>query len=250
MDNEILRLEGLSKYFPGVKALDDISFDLIEGEIHALIGENGAGKSTLIKVLTGAYQKTHGKVFYRGNEVKKLNPTKAKSLGISAIYQELTLFPDLTVAQNIFMGNELTGFGGFMKKKEMKKQSLKVLEKIGLHFDSADNMVALLSGGQRQRIAIARAILKDAPILVLDEATSALDTESERYIQKALEYVMQGRTTFVIAHRLSTIENADRILVVSEGEIAEEGSHEELIGQNGIYAQLHQMQFHEQVTPQ
>src|SRR6056297_2095483 len=202
MDNEILRLEGLSKYFPGVKALDDISFDLIEGEIHALIGENGAGKSTLIKVLTGAYQKTHGKVFYRGNEVKKLNPTKAKSLGISAIYQELTLFPDLTVAQNIFMGNEkVYNKSNIVKDKEMMNEVRKIFEKIKLDI-SPEILVKNLSIAQQQMIEIARAISLDADILIMDEPTSSISNKETEILFEIIEDLKkQGVTIIYISHR-------------------------------------------------
>ena len=219
MDNEILRLEGLSKYFPGVKALDDISFDLIEGEIHALIGENGAGKSTLIKVLTGAYQKTHGKVFYRGNEVKKLNPTKAKSLGISAIYQELTLFPDLTVAQNIFMGNEkVYNKSNIVKDKEMTNEVRKIFEKIKLDI-SPEILVKNLSIAQQQMIEIARAISLDADILIMDEPTSSISNKETEILFEIIEDLKkQGVTIIYISHRLEEIfEIANRVTVLRNG---------------------------------
>ncbi|CCU78441.1 Ribose ABC transport system, ATP-binding protein RbsA (TC 3.A.1.2.1) [Halanaerobium saccharolyticum subsp. saccharolyticum DSM 6643] len=219
MDNEILRLEGLSKYFPGVKALDDISFDLIEGEIHALIGENGAGKSTLIKVLTGAYQKTHGKVFYRGNEVKKLNPTKAKSLGISAIYQELTLFPDLTVAQNIFMGNEkVYNKSNIVKDKEMMNEVRKIFEKIKLDI-SPEILVKNLSIAQQQMIEIARAISLDADILIMDEPTSSISNKETEILFEIIEDLKkQGVTIIYISHRLEEIfEIANRVTVLRNG---------------------------------
>ncbi len=219
MDNEILRLEGLSKYFPGVKALDDISFDLIEGEIHALIGENGAGKSTLIKVLTGAYQKTHGKVFYRGNEVKKLNPTKAKGLGISAIYQELTLFPDLTVAQNIFMGNEkVYNKSNLVKDKEMMNEVRKIFEKIKLDI-SPETLVKNLSIAQQQMIEIARAISLDADILIMDEPTSSISNKETEILFEIIEDLKkQGVTIIYISHRLEEIfEIANRVTVLRNG---------------------------------
>jgi ribose transport system ATP-binding protein len=219
MDNEILRLEGLSKYFPGVKALDDISFDLIEGEIHALIGENGAGKSTLIKVLTGAYQKTHGKVFYRGNEVKKLNPTKAKSLGISAIYQELTLFPDLTVAQNIFMGNEkVYKKSNLVKDKEMMNEVRKIFKKIKLDI-SPEILVKNLSIAQQQMIEIARAISLDADILIMDEPTSSISNKEIEILFEIIEDLKkQGVTIIYISHRLEEIfEIANRVTVLRNG---------------------------------
>lgn len=229
-------------------ALKKINFHVKSGEMIALVGRSGSGKSTLASLIPRFYEVSEGQIRLDDIPVQELALASLREQ-VAIVTQQVTLFND-TLAANIAYG-----------MKEPSREQIEAAAKAAYVMDFVDKLPngldtlvgdngVLLSGGQRQRIAIARAILKDAPILVLDEATSALDTESERYIQKALEYVMQGRTTFVIAHRLSTIENADRILVVSEGEIAEEGSHEELIGQNGIYAQLHQMQFHEQVTPQ
>ncbi|MGM0502048.1 MAG: sugar ABC transporter ATP-binding protein [Bacillota bacterium] len=219
MDNEILKLEGLSKYFPGVKALDDINFDLIEGEIHALIGENGAGKSTLIKVLTGAYQKTDGKIFYRGEEVKKLNPTKAKNLGISAIYQELTLFSELTVAENIFMGNErVYNKSNIVKDKEMMNEVRKIFKKIKLDI-SPGIIVKNLSIAQQQMIEIARAISLDADILIMDEPTSSISNKETEILFEIIEDLKsQGVTIIYISHRLEEIfKVANRVTVLRNG---------------------------------
>ncbi|WP_404418491.1 lipid A export permease/ATP-binding protein MsbA [Marinospirillum sp.] len=229
-------------------ALKKINFHVKPGEMIALVGRSGSGKSTLASLIPRFYEVSEGQILLDGIPVQELTLTSLREQ-IAIVTQQVTLFND-TLAANIAYGMKEPS----REQIEAAAKAAYVMDFVDKLPDGLDTLVGdngvLLSGGQRQRIAIARAILKDAPILVLDEATSALDTESERYIQKALEYVMQDRTTFVIAHRLSTIENADRILVVSEGEITEEGSHEELIGQNGIYAQLHQMQFHEQVTPQ
>ena len=219
MDNEILKLEGLSKYFPGVKALDGINFDLIEGEIHALIGENGAGKSTLIKVLTGAHQKTDGKIFYRGKEVKTLNPTKAKKLGISAIYQELTLFPELTVAENIFMGNEkVYNKSNLVKDKEMMAEVRKIFEKIKLDI-RPEILVKNLSIAQQQMIEIARAISLDADILIMDEPTSSISNKETEILFEIIEDLKkQGVTIIYISHRLEEIfEISDRVTVLRNG---------------------------------
>jgi len=219
MDNEILRLEGLSKHFPGVKALDNISFDLIEGEIHALIGENGAGKSTLIKVLTGAYQKTDGKIFYRGTEVKNLSPTKSKNLGISAIYQELTLFPELTVSQNIFMGNErVYNKSNLVNDKEMTDEVRKIFKKIKLNI-SPDTLIKNLSIAQQQMIEIARAISLDADILIMDEPTSSISNKETEILFEIIEDLKnQGVTIIYISHRLEEIfEIANRVTVLRNG---------------------------------
>ncbi|MDR9469018.1 lipid A export permease/ATP-binding protein MsbA [Marinospirillum sp.] len=229
-------------------ALKNINFHVQPGEMIALVGRSGSGKSTLASLIPRFYEVEEGRILLDSVPTSELKLSSLRDQ-IALVTQQVTLFND-TLAANIAYGMKDPS----REQIEAAAKAAYVMDFVDKLPDGLDTLVGdngvLLSGGQRQRIAIARAILKDAPILILDEATSALDTESERYIQKALEYVMQGRTTFVIAHRLSTIENADRILVVSEGQIAEEGSHEELIDKDGIYAQLHQMQFHEQVTPQ
>lgn len=228
--------------------LKNINFTAKPGEMIALVGRSGSGKSTLASLIPRFYEVTEGHILLDGIPTQELTLASLREQ-IALVTQQVTLFND-TLAANIAYGMD----GSSREQIEAAAKAAYVMDFVeklpeGLDTIVGDNGV-LLSGGQRQRIAIARAILKDAPILILDEATSALDTESERYIQQALEYVMQGRTTFVIAHRLSTIENADRIMVVSEGEIIEEGAHAVLIEQEGVYAKLHQMQFKEQVTPQ
>ena len=171
----------------------------------------------------------------------KLRPMRQQ---IALVSQNVTLF-NANLTANIAYG---TGEADVQRVEEAARAAYahEFIERMSQGYDTivGDNGI-MLSGGQRQRIAIARAIYKDSPILVLDEATSALDTESERYIQRALEEVCQGRTTFVIAHRLSTIEKADRILVMDDGEIIEDGTHEALIAQEGAYAALHRIQFRE-----
>ena len=164
---------------------------------------------------------------------------------LALVNQQVTLFND-TIANNIAYGALTTATRGEITTAATDAYAMEFISKLdtGLDTEIGENGVKL-SGGQRQRLALARALLKDAPILILDEATSALDTESERYIQAALQKVMRNRTTLVIAHRLSTIENADMILVIDHGRIVERGSHGELIEKNGAYARLHQMQFKE-----
>lgn len=222
--------------------LNQISFTVEPGESIALVGSSGAGKTTLVSLIPRFYNHTGGTITLDGVPLEEYTLENLRS-HIALVSQRVTLFND-TVYNNIAYG-ELTGTP-LEKVREAARfahadEFIQGLEH-GYETLVGDDGV-MLSGGQRQRIAIARALLKNAPILILDEATSALDTESERHIQAALEQLMKGRTTFVIAHRLSTIESADRILVVEEGTLVEAGSHQQLLAANGRYAQLHHTQF-------
>lgn len=222
--------------------LNQISFTVEPGESIALVGSSGAGKTTLVSLIPRFYNHTGGSITLDGVPIEAFTLENLRS-HIALVSQRVTLFND-TIYNNIAYG-ELAGTP-LEKVREAARfahadEFIQQLEH-GYETLVGDDGV-MLSGGQRQRIAIARALLKDAPILILDEATSALDTESERHIQAALEQLMKGRTTFVIAHRLSTIESADRILVVEEGTLVESGSHAELLAADGRYAQLHNTQF-------
>ncbi|SEF50339.1 lipid A export permease/ATP-binding protein MsbA [Oceanospirillum linum] len=229
--------------YPGTEkqVLKDVNFDVNAGQVVAIVGRSGSGKSTLINLIPRFYEPVEGGICFDGQPLENVTLSSLRRQ-ISMVTQQVTLFND-TVANNIAYGQP--GITREQIKAAAKSAyAMSFIEELpdGLDTLVGDNGV-LLSGGQRQRLAIARAILKDAPILILDEATSALDTESERYIQKALDEVMKNRTTFVIAHRLSTIENADIIMVMEQGEIIESGSHKELLAKGGAYAQLHSMQF-------
>lgn len=222
--------------------LSDISLTINAGETVAFVGRSGAGKSTLVSLLPRFYDKTSGSIKIDNHEITSLTLKNLRS-HIALVNQDVTLFND-TVAHNI-------AYSDLDKINDEKifnaAKAAHALEFIQKLPDGMDTIIGedgvLLSGGQRQRIAIARAIFKDAPILILDEATSALDTESERYIQSALDELIKTRTTLVIAHRLSTIEGADKIVVLDKGKIVEVGSHDELIGKGNHYAALHNMQF-------
>lgn len=225
--------------------LEGISLTIPAGQSVALVGRSGSGKSTLVSLLPRFYEYTGGDIRIDGHSLREFS-LKALRAQIALVTQNVVLFND-TIAANIAYGALRNCTREQIREAAAKAHALEFIDRMpeGLDTRIGDNGV-MLSGGQRQRLAIARALLKDAPILILDEATSALDTESERHIQEALETVMRGRTTLVIAHRLSTIEKADRILVMENGRIAESGRHDELLAAGGAYAQLHQMQFSEQ----
>ncbi|MCN4144482.1 MAG: lipid A export permease/ATP-binding protein MsbA [Thiohalomonas sp.] len=222
--------------------ISDLNLLIEPGQTVALVGRSGSGKSTLASLISRFYDIKQGEILLDG---EALDHYTLKSLRkqISLVTQDVTLFND-TIEKNIAYG----ALSQHSRDEVIQAaESGYAMEFISEQSDAIETLVGedgvLLSGGQRQRLAIARALLKNAPILILDEATSALDTESERKIQAALENVMKGRTTLVIAHRLSTIENADLIVVMDKGSIIEQGSHAELIAQNGFYSQLHKKEF-------
>lgn len=223
-------------------ALNNIDLSVRAGEVIALVGKSGSGKSTLVSLLNRFHEVSEGDILIDGVSVRDYRLTNLRS-HIALVNQQVTLFND-TVAGNIAYGSLQSRDMTAIRKAADAAYATEFIDKLPEGFDTViGESGARLSGGQRQRLAIARALLKDAPILVLDEATSALDNESEHYIQAALERVMKGRTTFVVAHRLSTIEKADRIIVLDRGEIIEQGSHAELLSRQGHYARLHAKEF-------
>ncbi|KKO61577.1 Lipid A export ATP-binding/permease protein MsbA [Janthinobacterium sp. KBS0711] len=243
-----IEFKDVSFAYPGhpEPALQHIDLSIAPGQTVAFVGMSGGGKSTLVSLLPGFYSASSGEILLDGQNIDAIALTSLRSQ-IAMVSQQVVLFDD-TLAANIAYGDaapdrqriEAAAAAAFLSD---------VIDGLpdGLETRLGDNG-SRLSGGQRQRVAIARAIYKDAPILILDEATSALDTEAERAVQAALEHLMQGKTTLVIAHRLSTIERADRIVVLSHGKIMETGSHQQLLDANGAYANLHRLQFSQQVV--
>ncbi len=223
-------------------ALQDICLEIPAGQTVALVGASGSGKSTMANLVPRFYLPTSGRITLDGQDLADLTLASLRA-NIALVSQEVVLFND-TIAANISYGQMRD-----VPDAEIvaAAQAAHAMEFILEQPEGMNTLVGekgvRLSGGQRQRLSIARAILKNAPVLILDEATSALDSESERHVQAALETLMQGRTTLVIAHRLSTIEKADRIVVMQKGQIVEMGTHRELMAKNGVYAQLHRIQF-------
>lgn len=225
-------------------ALTGVNLDIQPGEVVAFVGPSGGGKSTLVNLLPRFFRPTSGHIFLDGIPLEEIVLSDVRKQ-IAFVSQDVVLFND-TIAANVAygaLGEEGIDRGRVIEALEAANLSA-LIQDLPEGIDSlvGDNGNRL-SGGQRQRLAIARAIYKNAPILILDEATSALDSESERQVQDALERLMAGRTTLVIAHRLSTIEHADRIVVLEHGRVVENGSHEELIKRDGLYANLHRIQF-------
>ena len=226
-------------------ALADIDIDIAPGESVALVGPSGGGKTTLVNLIPRFYLPSAGRVMLDGQDLATIRLADLRRQ-IALVSQEIVLFND-TIAANIAYGAMAAATTAEVERAALAANALEFIRDQPQGFATVVGERGIrLSGGQRQRIAIARAILKDAPILILDEATSALDTESERLIQAALELLMRGRTTIVIAHRLSTIEHCNRIIVLDEGRVAEQGTHADLLARQGIYARLHSRQFRDE----
>jgi subfamily B ATP-binding cassette protein MsbA len=225
--------------------LSDVTISVEPGQTLALVGRSGSGKTTLVNMLPRFVSPSGGEVLIDGRDIASLD-LRALREQLSLVSQDVVLFDD-TIAVNV-------GYGALHDASEA--EIMKALDAanllefvnglpLGLQTRVGENATRL-SGGQRQRLAIARALIKNAPILILDEATSALDNESERQVQASLETLMKGRTTLVIAHRLSTVQNADKIVVMDQGKVVEQGSHSELLASGGAYAALYQMQFRDE----
>ncbi|MFC3551791.1 lipid A export permease/ATP-binding protein MsbA [Lysobacter cavernae] len=242
----VLEFRGVTARYPGQAqpALADISFVAKPGTVTAIVGRSGSGKSTLIKLIPRFYDIEAGSILLDGHPLQEYRLADLRRQ-IALVGQQVMLF-DGTVAANVAYGELQDAAPEGLEQAVHGANAMEFVERLpdGLQ-TPIGSKGGRLSGGQRQRLAIARAMLKDAPILILDEATAALDTESERLVQDALNRLMPDRTTLVIAHRLSTIEHADQVLVLDHGRIVERGNHAELLAHDGLYAHLHRMQFRE-----
>jgi ABC-type multidrug transport system fused ATPase/permease subunit len=228
--------------------LDDLEFTVNAGERVALVGPSGSGKTTIVSLLPRLYDVTEGRILIDGVDVRDYSLSALRQ-GIAIVQQESLIFSG-TVRENLKYGRPNASDEEVVEAAKAANAH-EFITHLPTGYDTMLGERGVnLSGGQRQRLSIARALLKNPRILILDEATSALDTESEALVQAALERLMRGRTCFIIAHRLSTVRGADRILVIQNGRVAEEGPHEALLAKNGVYAKLVQHQFATHSTPQ
>lgn len=229
-------------YADGTQAIKDFSLNIRPGETVALVGRSGAGKTSLVNMLVRFQEVSSGQIYLDDLPIRDIELSSLRTQ-IAMVNQQVVLF-NRTVRENIAYGQLHDASDEEVIAAAKAAYAHDFIMNLPDGYDTVLGAQGLnLSGGQRQRIAIARAILKNAPILILDEATSALDNESEHFIQQAFDEAMQDRTTIVIAHRLSTIENADRIVVMDRGQIVEQGTHQELLAKHGAYYQLHQRNF-------
>ncbi len=218
MSEPILRMSNISKSFAGVHALHGVQLELVPGEVHALLGENGAGKSTLVKIISGVHQPDEGEIFLRGEQVRMSDPRHATGLGISAIYQELSIFPDLDIAENIFVGRRPTLAGGVVDWGKMYRESASLLDSLGIHLD-LKTKARSLSIAQQQMVEIARAVSVHARILIMDEPTSALTLSEVADLFRIVRRLREDGTAILfISHRLEELfEIADRVTVLRDG---------------------------------
>ena len=240
----MLRFEHVSLSYGSQKILDDLSFEIQEGQMAVLIGPSGCGKSTLLKLLLGWLPDYTGTIRLDGKDVRDYTPEQLQKQ-MSYIEQDVFLFNG-SIKENIAYGDLGASEEAIIEAAKRANIHDYVMTLPDGYDTNIGERGVKLSGGQKQRLSIARVFLKNPPILILDEATSALDNTTEILIQEALDELCKGRTTLVVAHRLSTIKNADEIVVITGGEVREQGTHEELLAQNGIYHKLYESQFRTQ----
>ena len=247
--NNSIKFENVNfEYIEGYPVLKNLNLTVTKNETLAIVGNSGGGKSTLVNLIPRFYDIKSGSIMIDNVDIREYTINSLRK-NISMVFQDNFLFSG-TIRENIMMGNP----DATEEELNQAIESAHLQEMIKELPDGLDSMLGerglTLSGGQRQRVAIARAMLRNAPIVILDEATSALDNESEAIVQKAMDNLMKNRTVFIIAHRLSTIKNADRIAVITEGELTELGTHDDLMKiENGQYKSLYEMQFKHQETP-
>jgi subfamily B ATP-binding cassette protein MsbA len=238
--NESIALKNIVFKYEKENVLNDFSISVKKGQTVALVGQSGSGKSTIANLLTRFYDVSEGSIEIDGIDIKKFTKKSLRSQ-IGLVTQDSILFNN-SIKNNLLIGNENATNDEIIEALKVANAWEFVKELPGGIDSNIGDAGNSLSGGQKQRLSIARAVLKNAPIMILDEATSALDTESERLVQEALENMMKNRTSIVIAHRLSTIQNADQIIVMKQGEIVEQGKHQELLDKKGMYHKLVLMQ--------
>ena len=237
----LIEFKNVNKYYGDYHALRDINLEIEKGQVVVILGPSGSGKSTLIRTINALEPIDEGTLIVNGHNVTEASAKDLVELRkeVGMVFQHFNLYPHKTVLENVTLA-PIKVLG--ISKVEAEKTAEKFLRYVNM-WDKKDSYPGMLSGGQKQLLTIARAILADPKILILDEATSSVDTRTEILIQKAMDKLMEGRTSFIIAHRLSTIKNADLILVMDSGDIVEQGTDEELLKKNGFYAKLYNSQF-------
>ena len=237
----ILTLKNITKEFPGVKALNNVTISVERGTIHGLVGENGAGKSTLIKVLAGIYQPNKGEVILDGKVQKFPTPIAARNAGIAVVHQEIKLAEPLTVAENMFLGNVMMK-GKIVDWAGMRKRAQEIVDDLGMDID-INAVVSTPTVAKKQIVEIMHAINTNSKVLIMDEPSSALDPVAEYNLNRSILDHTADKTVIFISHRLSTTRIADRIYMFDTGRLVESGSHEELLDTCPVYREIHESQF-------
>ena len=215
----IYKFQNICKYFPGVKALDDVSFDIMEGEIHAIVGENGAGKSTLMNIISGVYQPSSGSLVFEGERLELKSVSHAQDMGISMIHQELSLSPALDIAENIFAGRLPKGKGGFLNIRKLYAKTEEALKEVGLDYLNAHTLIRDISTSQQQLVEIAKSLALKSKLIIMDEPTSSLTASEANFLEEIiLGLKKSGVTILYISHKLDEIMRlADKITVLRDG---------------------------------